>query len=93
MVAFRFGWIGVVAVLSVLGRTRAVPLADKLELLSPSARDVLKRSVPAPPHFVAYDKKLFNPVPSVSALQVSRPPAIIIKSLMFVLIRASMSCQ
>lgn len=71
MVSFRSCVTTAIAVLSVLGSTRAVPLADKLRLLSPSARDVLKRSTPAAPRFVVYNDKWLNPFPSASALQAS----------------------
>ncbi|KAI9463815.1 glycoside hydrolase family 18 protein [Boletus coccyginus] len=59
----------VIAVLTVLGSTEAVPLADKLGRLSPSARDVLKWSTPTAPRFVVYNDKWLNPLPPPSELQ------------------------
>jgi len=44
-------------------------LADKLQRLSPFARDFLKRTTPAAPHFVAYNDMWLNPLPSASNLQ------------------------
>ncbi|KAF8552691.1 glycoside hydrolase family 18 protein [Imleria badia] len=69
MVSFRSCVAAAVAVLSVLGSVQAVPLADKLMRLSPSARDVLKKSTPAAPRFVVYNDKWLNPFPSASQLQ------------------------
>ncbi|KAG8214827.1 hypothetical protein J3R82DRAFT_9976 [Butyriboletus roseoflavus] len=71
MVSFRSG-VTIFAVLSsLLGSLYAVPLAEKLERLSPSARGFLKRTTPAPPYFVAYNDKWLNPLPSSSDLTVS----------------------
>jgi chitinase len=74
MVSFRSGVTAAVTILSVLGSLQAVPLADKLRRLSPSAREVLKRSTPAAPRFVVYNDKWLNPFPSASQLQVSDTP-------------------
>ena len=76
MVSFRAGVTAVVTVLSVLGLIHAVPLADKLRRLSPSARDVLRRSTPAAPRFVVYNDKSVSPFPSASELQVSNTPVL-----------------
>ncbi|KAF8552690.1 glycoside hydrolase family 18 protein [Imleria badia] len=69
MVSFRSCVAAAVTVLSVLGSVQAVPLADKLRRLSPSARDVLKRSTPAAPRFVVYNDKWVNPFPPASQLR------------------------
>ena len=74
MVSFCSGMTAAVTVLSVLGSIQAVPLAEKLRRLSPSARDVLKMSMPAAPRFVAYNDKWLNPFPSASELHVSNTP-------------------
>ena len=71
MVSFRSCVAAAVTVLSVFGSVQAVPLADKLKRLSPSARDVLKRSTPAAPRFVVYNDKWVNPFPPPSSLRVS----------------------
>ena len=70
MVSFRSVVAAVITVLSVAGSMQAIPLADKLRRLSPSARDVLKRSTPTAPYFVAYNDKWLDTFPSVSQLQV-----------------------
>lgn len=57
-----------VAISSALRLMQGVPFADKLELLSPSARDLLKQSTPVAHHFVVYSEKEF---PSGSELRVS----------------------
>lgn len=68
----RFGFTAMVSFRSVVaGSMQAIPLADKLRRLSPSARDVLKRSTPTAPYFVAYNDKWLDTFPSVSQLQVS----------------------
>ena len=69
MVSFRSGWAAAIAILSVLGSAWAVPLADKLGLLSPLARDVLKRTIPAGPRFVVYNDQ-WDSFPSTSELRV-----------------------
>lgn len=71
MVSFRSAVAAAITVLSVLGSMQAMPLADKLRRLTPSARDVLKRSTPAAPRFVVYNDKWLNPFPSASQLEVS----------------------
>lgn len=76
MVSFHTGLTSAIAVLSVLGSTLAVPLTDKLKLLSPAARDVLKRSTPAAPRFVVYNDMWLNPFPSASQLQVRNIPMV-----------------
>lgn len=58
-------------VFSLLGSSLAVPLFDKLVALSPGARDLLKRSTPAAPHFVVYDDVWEKPLPSPTELKVS----------------------
>ncbi|KAN0073593.1 Glycoside hydrolase superfamily [Tylopilus felleus] len=56
-------------VFSLLGSSLAVPLFDKLVALSPGARDLLKRSTPAAPHFVVYDDVWEKPLPSPTELK------------------------
>ena len=60
-----------VAISSALRLMQGVPFADKLELLSPSARDLLKQSTPVAHHFVVYSEKELDPFPSGSELRVS----------------------
>ena len=74
MVSFRSGVVAAITSFSLLGSIKAVPLADKLNGLSSSARDILKRSTPAAPYFVAYNDKWINPFPSASSLEVSNTP-------------------
>ncbi|KAF8123597.1 glycoside hydrolase family 18 protein [Boletus edulis] len=69
MVSFRSSIAAATTVLSLLGSIQAIPLADKLSRLSPSARDVLKRSTPAAPRFVVYNDRWTNPFPSASELR------------------------
>ncbi|KAN0078083.1 carbohydrate-binding module family 5 protein [Tylopilus felleus] len=69
MVSFRSGVVAAITSFSLLGSIKAVPLADKLNGLSSSARDILKRSTPAAPYFVAYNDKWINPFPSASSLE------------------------
>lgn len=57
---------------SMFGLALAVPLAEKLRNLSPGARDLLKRTTPAAPHFVAYSDAWVYPMPSASQLEVSK---------------------
>ena len=73
-ISFRSCMAAAVTVLSVLGTVQTVPLTDKLRRLSPSARDVLKRSTPAAPRFVAYSDEWLDPFPSASSLRVSSTP-------------------
>ncbi|KAN0078084.1 carbohydrate-binding module family 5 protein [Tylopilus felleus] len=68
MVSFRSGVVAAITAFSLLGSIQAVPLADKLDSLSPSARDILKRSTPNAPHFVAYNDKS-TAFPSASDLK------------------------
>ncbi|KAN0078085.1 carbohydrate-binding module family 5 protein [Tylopilus felleus] len=68
MVSFRSGVVAAITALSVLGSVQAAPLADKLRRLSSSARDTLKRSIPAAPRFVAYNDK-WTAFPSASELK------------------------
>ncbi|KAG9312391.1 glycoside hydrolase family 18 protein [Chiua virens] len=68
MVSVRSCIVAVLAGLSLLGFTFAVPLADKLKRLSPEARGLLKRSVPSAPRFVTYNDKWLNTLPSASQL-------------------------
>ena len=56
--------------LSLCGLLQAIPLVEKLGRLSPSARNLLKKSTPAAPHFVAYNDAWLNPLPSASDLEV-----------------------
>ncbi|KAF8435382.1 glycoside hydrolase family 18 protein [Boletus edulis BED1] len=53
----------------MLGMALAVPLLDKLAILSPGARDVLKRASPAAPRFVVYQDAWTYPLPAASQLQ------------------------
>ncbi|KAF8553089.1 glycoside hydrolase family 18 protein [Imleria badia] len=69
MVSFRSAVAAAITVLSVVGTIQAIPLADKLRRLSPSARDVLKRSTPSAPRFVVYNDKWVNSFPSASELR------------------------
>lgn len=71
MVSFRSGVVAAITAFSLLGSIQAVPLADKLDSLSPSARDILKRSTPNAPHFVAYNDKS-TAFPSASDLKASK---------------------
>ncbi|KAG8214863.1 glycoside hydrolase family 18 protein [Butyriboletus roseoflavus] len=68
MYSIRSGVTTFVAFFSLFGSLYAVPLVEKLDRLSPSARDLLKRSTPAAPHFLAYNDKWLNPFPSSSDL-------------------------
>ncbi|KAG9312383.1 glycoside hydrolase [Chiua virens] len=54
---------------SMFGSALADPLADKLRSLSPGARDILKRTTPAAPHFVVYNDAWTSPLPTASQLQ------------------------
>ncbi|KAG8215713.1 hypothetical protein J3R82DRAFT_7593 [Butyriboletus roseoflavus] len=69
MVSIRSGVTASLTVLSVLGLAQTVPLADKLRRLSPSARDLMKRSTPAAPHFTVYNDLWLDQFPSASDLQ------------------------
>ncbi|KAG8214865.1 hypothetical protein J3R82DRAFT_10032 [Butyriboletus roseoflavus] len=71
MVSIRSGVTTFVAFFSLFGSLYAVPLVEKLDRLSPSARDLLKRSTPAAPHFLAYNDQWLSPFPSSSELSVS----------------------
>jgi chitinase len=55
----------------VLALALAVPLAERLGKLSFGARDILKRTTPAAPHFVVYHDEWSYPFPSATQLQVS----------------------
>lgn len=70
MVSLRIGVTASLAVLSLLGLALAIPLADKLNNLSPGARDILKRSTPAAPRFVVYDDAWVSPLPTPTQLKV-----------------------
>ncbi|KAG9308480.1 glycoside hydrolase family 18 protein [Chiua virens] len=69
MVSLLFSITASIFLSSLFGTLQAVPLAEKLRRLSPPARDLLKRSTPAAPHFLAYNDKWLNPLPSASQLQ------------------------
>ena len=71
MVSFRTSVTTFVAFFSLFGSLYAVPLAEKLERLSPPALDLLKRSTPAAPHFLAYNDAWLSQFPSASDLKVS----------------------
>ncbi|KAG6375922.1 glycoside hydrolase family 18 protein [Boletus reticuloceps] len=71
MVSFRCG-ITASLIFSLFGSIRAVPLGEKLKRLSLPARDLLKRTTPAAPRFLAYNDKYLNPLPTPSDLQVSK---------------------
>ena len=71
MISFRSGVTAFVVFFCLFGSLRAVPLAEKLERLSPPARGLLKRSTPAAPHFLAYNDEWLNPLPTASDLEVS----------------------
>ncbi|KAF8133344.1 glycoside hydrolase family 18 protein [Boletus edulis] len=68
MVSFRSG-ITASLIFSLFGSIRAVPLGEKLKRLSLPARDLLKRTTPAAPRFLAYNDKYLNPLPTPSDLQ------------------------
>jgi chitinase len=72
MVFLRSGVTASLVLSSLFGSIHGVPLADKLGRLSPSARDLLKRSTPAAPRFLAYNDEWLNPLPSASDLEVSK---------------------
>jgi chitinase len=95
MVSFRSGVTAAVTILSVLVSLQAVPLADKLRRLSPSAREVLKRSTPAAPRFMTYNDKWLNPFPSASQLQVRDAPPMLPSFWLLSIIpsRVLMSCE
>ncbi|KAH0835491.1 hypothetical protein J3R83DRAFT_9158 [Lanmaoa asiatica] len=69
MVSLPSGFIAALMTLSVFGLVLAVPLVDKLKSLSVGARDILKRTTPAAPHFIAYNDAWSYPFPSASQLQ------------------------
>ncbi|KAF8133350.1 glycoside hydrolase family 18 protein [Boletus edulis] len=69
MVSLRSGVSASLIIPSLFGLVHAVPLAEKLGRLSSSARDLLKRTTPAPPHFLAYNDRWLNPLPSASDLE------------------------
>ncbi|KAF8548105.1 glycoside hydrolase family 18 protein [Imleria badia] len=69
MVFLRSGVTASLVLSSLFGSIHGVPLADKLGRLSPSARDLLKRSTPAAPRFLAYNDEWLNPLPSASDLE------------------------
>ena len=71
MVFLRSGLTAAFATFSLLCSTAAVPLVDKLNGLTPGARDLLKRSTPAAPRFVVYDDAWVNPLPTPADLKVS----------------------
>ena len=72
MVLLRSSLTVVLAAFSLFGSSLAVPLVDKLRSLSPSARDLLKRSAPAAPRFVVYSDAWVDPLPTPEDLKVSR---------------------
>lgn len=76
MVLLRSGMTAALAAFSLLGSTLAVPLADKLRSLGPEARDILKRSTPAPPRFFVYDDTWVPYPPNTEQLTVSRRPCV-----------------
>ena len=59
------------AVFSLSGLTLAVPLTDKLKGLSPGARDLLKKSIPATSCFVVYNDAWVPSLPTPTQLKVS----------------------
>ncbi|KAG6375928.1 hypothetical protein JVT61DRAFT_2797 [Boletus reticuloceps] len=69
MVSLRSGVSASLIISSLFGSIHAVPLAEKLGRLSASARDLLKRTTPAPPYFLAYNDRWLNPLPSASDLE------------------------
>ena len=71
MVFFLSGIAASLVLSSLFGSIHAVPLAEKLQGLSPSSRDLLRRTTPAAPWFVAYNDKWLNPLPSASDLEVN----------------------
>ncbi|KAG6372750.1 glycoside hydrolase family 18 protein [Boletus reticuloceps] len=68
MATFRFSVTASLILPFLFGSIHAVPLVEKLGRLSAPARDLLKRTTPAPPYFLAYNDKWLNPLPSASNL-------------------------
>ncbi|KAG9310473.1 glycoside hydrolase family 18 protein [Chiua virens] len=71
MVSLLFSITASIFLSSLFRTLQAVPLAEKLRRLSPPARDLLKRSTPAAPHFLAYNDQWLNPLPALTFLLAS----------------------
>lgn len=59
------------AACSLLGSVEAALLVNKLRSLTPAARNILRRTTPAPPHFVIYSDKYVSTEPTVAEINVS----------------------
>ncbi|KAF8125084.1 glycoside hydrolase family 18 protein [Boletus edulis] len=69
MVLLRYNVTAVLAASFLLRSTLATRLLDKLRVLGPGARDLVKKSTPAAPRFVIYNDAWVNSLPAAADLK------------------------
>ena len=70
--------VALLAAFSLLCSTVATPLVDKLNTLTPGARDLLKRSTPVAPRFVVYSDAWVSSLPTTAEIKVSKRPRVLL---------------